>query len=143
MYLATCPPQRSTTSAQRVLIGADHSAHVLGIEPRRELGRADQIAEQHRQLPPLGFEGLGVARGAYGCRADQTASRPRAERAAIAFESFRAVPERDAEFLEILVRQFGQDLGLDLVVLERLRVALQPQLPQPSRDVHKRPSWGW
>ena len=42
-----------------VLIGADHRAHVLGIEPRRQLGRAHQVAEQHRQLPPLG---LGWAR---------------------------------------------------------------------------------
>ena len=37
-----------------VLIRADHLAHVLGIEPRRKLGRADQVDEQHRQLPPLG-----------------------------------------------------------------------------------------
>ena len=54
MYLATCPSQRSTTSAQRVLVGADHLPHVLGIEPRRKLGRAHQIDEHHRQLPPLG-----------------------------------------------------------------------------------------
>ena len=39
----------------RVLIAADHLAHVLGIEPRRQRGRADQIDEHHRQLPPLGL----------------------------------------------------------------------------------------
>ena len=35
---------------------ADHVAHVLGIETRRQLGRADQIGEHHRQLPPLGMD---------------------------------------------------------------------------------------
>ena len=38
-----------------VLIRPDHLAHVLGIEPRRQLGRADQVDEHHRQLPPLGL----------------------------------------------------------------------------------------
>ena len=37
------------------LIGAHDRAQVLGIEPRRQLGRADQIAEHHGQLPALGF----------------------------------------------------------------------------------------
>ena len=36
------------------VIGADHRAQVLGIEPRRQCRRADQVAEHHRQLPPLG-----------------------------------------------------------------------------------------
>ncbi len=38
-----------------VLIGADYFAHVLGIEPRGQRGRAGQITEQHGQLPPLGL----------------------------------------------------------------------------------------
>ena len=38
----------------QILIGADHLAHVLGVEQRGELGRAHQIAEHHRQLPALG-----------------------------------------------------------------------------------------
>ena len=38
-----------------VLIGADHPAHVLGIEPRRHCCRPDKIAEHHGKLTPLGF----------------------------------------------------------------------------------------
>ena len=38
-----------------VLIGADDLAHLFGIQPRRQLGRADQVAEHHSQLSPLGF----------------------------------------------------------------------------------------
>ena len=30
------------------LIGGDDLAHVLGIEPRRQRGRADKVAEHHR-----------------------------------------------------------------------------------------------
>jgi hypothetical protein len=38
------------------VIGADDLAQILGIEPRRECGRADQIAEHHRQVPALGVD---------------------------------------------------------------------------------------
>ena len=41
----------------RILISADHSPHVFGIEPRRQRHRPDQIHEHHRQLPPLRFGG--------------------------------------------------------------------------------------
>ena len=34
----------------RCLISAHDFTQVLGVEPRRQRGRADQIAEQHRQL---------------------------------------------------------------------------------------------
>ena len=35
----------------RAVIRGDDLAQILGIEPRRERGRADQVAEHHRQLP--------------------------------------------------------------------------------------------
>jgi hypothetical protein len=38
------------------VIRADDLAQILGIEPRRECRRADQIAEHHRQLPALGLD---------------------------------------------------------------------------------------
>jgi hypothetical protein len=37
----------------RGLISADDLPQVFRIEPRRQLGRAHQVAEHHRQLPPL------------------------------------------------------------------------------------------
>jgi hypothetical protein len=37
--------------------GADDLAQILGVEPRRQRRRADQIAEHHRQLPPFGIGG--------------------------------------------------------------------------------------
>ena len=41
-----------------VLIGADLLAQFLGVEPHRQGRRADEIAEHHRQLPPLGLARL-------------------------------------------------------------------------------------
>src|SRR6516225_273279 len=37
------------------MVGADDLAQILGIEARRQRRRTDQIAEHHRQLPPLGL----------------------------------------------------------------------------------------
>ena len=36
------------------VIGTDDLAHVLGIQPRRQRGRADEVAEHHRELAALG-----------------------------------------------------------------------------------------
>jgi len=41
------------------VIPGDDLAQILGIEPRREFGRANQIAEHHRQLPSLGLAETG------------------------------------------------------------------------------------
>jgi hypothetical protein len=54
--------QTSDLTGHRVLVGPDHLAHVLGIELRRQRRRAHQVAEQHRQLPPLRFH-----RPSFGC----------------------------------------------------------------------------
>jgi hypothetical protein len=44
--------------------------------------------------------------------------------------------KKDPEFFQVSVGQRGQDLGVDRVIAERLLVALQPEIVQPSRDVH-------
>jgi len=53
--------------AHRLLIGADHVAHVLGIEPRREVCRIREIAEHHGQMAPLGARQLALG-GKHGRR---------------------------------------------------------------------------
>ena len=54
MYLATNPPALVIEIGAATVIGADDLAHVLGIEPRRQRGRADEVAEHHRELAALG-----------------------------------------------------------------------------------------
>ena len=44
--------------------------------------------------------------------------------------------ERQAEFLEMLVHEFRQDIGVYRVLAKGLFVLLQPEASQPLRDVH-------
>ena len=44
------------------MVGADDLAQILGIEARRQRRRADQVAEHHRQLAPLGLAPRGSGR---------------------------------------------------------------------------------
>ena len=47
--------ETSDLTRHGVLIGAQDLPHLFRVEPLRQRGRADQVAEQHRQLPPLGL----------------------------------------------------------------------------------------
>jgi hypothetical protein len=104
------------------LIGADDLAHVLGVEPRRQWRRADEVAEQHCQLPPLGIR-LTLrctwrSRGRRGARLGIAQRRN-------SFEQPFAVPHRHAELLEVGVGQLGQYLMVDLVLAEYWLVLLE------------------
>ena len=50
------PVPTTNHASAALLIGVDYPAHILGIEPRQKLCRPHQIAEQDRQLAPLGLE---------------------------------------------------------------------------------------
>jgi hypothetical protein len=43
----------------------------------------------------------------------------------------------DAKFFQIVGRQLRQDAQVDLVLAEGLLVSLQPEAPQPARNVHR------
>ena len=61
MNLATKPSKRVTVSATQAYSGRS-PLQVLGIKSSRKRGRAHEVAEHHRQLPPLGFENRGASR---------------------------------------------------------------------------------
>ena len=44
--------------------------------------------------------------------------------------------DSDANVFEVVSSQLVQNLWVNLVLSERLFVALQPQLAQPCRDIH-------
>ena len=69
MYLATKPGEIADRLADRAIVIA---AQILGVEPRRQRGRADKIAEHNRQLPPFG---VGLNRRGYAPATNST-SRP-------------------------------------------------------------------
>jgi hypothetical protein len=126
MYLATNPGAAS-------MIGADHRAQILRVEPRRQRRRADEIAEQHRQLPPLGVRLL--LSGRWRCRGRRGGRDGSAQRRNRSQEPF-AVPHRDAELFEVGLGQLGQDLVVDLVLAEHRLVLFEAQCPQPGGDIH-------
>jgi hypothetical protein len=104
------------------MIRADDLAQNLGIEARRELGRADQITEHHRELPPFGI----------GCRRIAGSSghggRHLGAERGNSVEQPPAMPDqRDAEILQILGRQARQYPCVDLVVAEGRHIALKAQ----------------
>jgi hypothetical protein len=53
--LATKPGEAADCVGYAAVIVADDLAQILGIIAGRQWCRADQIAEHHRQLPPLGL----------------------------------------------------------------------------------------
>ena len=101
---------------------------------RRQRGRADQIAEHHRQLPAFG---IGRSRCISGAAAVTAVGRRRGAERGDGVEQLAAMPDRgNAKILEILRRQLRQHLPVDLVVAERRRIALKAQTLQPRRYVH-------
>jgi hypothetical protein len=119
------------------VIGADDRAQILRVEPRRQRGRPDQVAEHHRQLPPLG---LGRRRCGwrrhlgrlFGEGRRQSAFAQRCDR----LQQLQARTERQAEPLQMGLGQLRQHLGVDLVLTERRLIPLQPQIAKPRRDIH-------
>jgi len=114
------------------VIGGDNLAEILGIETRRERRRADQVAEHHCQLPAFG---VGLSCMAECCchRGGRHRGTERSNRG----EQFSAVADRGyADADQIFGCQLGQDLGVDIVVAERLLVLFEPQAVQPGCDVH-------
>ena len=55
-------PKAADGVGDAAMVGADDLAQILGIEARGQRCRADQVAEHHRQLAPLGL-GCRVRRG--------------------------------------------------------------------------------
>ena len=125
-----------------LLISPDQLAHILGVEPRRQLGRAHQIDEHHGQLPPLRLahrrrcrSGRGSL-GGLGRRCRRGEGRDRLQ------EALSMAERGDAELPEIVRVQRLEDGGVNVVGLERLDVAPQAQPAQPCRNIQDRPPLG-
>ena len=90
--LGDVPLEAQGLAGHGILVDANGRAHLLGIERRRQRGRADEIDEHHSQLPPLGRRrprrgwSLGWAPGP-ACRVKAGSAR-----AAIASRSLRRCP---------------------------------------------------
>jgi hypothetical protein len=115
-----------------VLIGAELLAQFLGVEPRRQGRRADEIAKHDRQLPPLGHGRTALlARRRNGRRRRSGECGNRIEQAT------PVTDQGNAEILQVIGRQTRQHLLVDVVFAESLLVPLQPEPPQPAPNVHR------
>ena len=103
------------------MIRIHHGAHVFRIESGRKGRRADQIAEHYGKVASFG--GVLPIRSGDGLRRCEHRPAESCDRAQHLF----AVPQRDADFFEILIRQVAQDARIDAVFREALGVLAQTE----------------
>ena len=110
--LGDVTPETGDLARHGVLVGAQDLPHLFRVEPLRQRGRAHQVTEQHRELPPF-----GVWSHPRGC------SLGRLMRQRVPFACLGLVPqggdgveqpatmadERNAEVLEVVAGQIGQE----------------------------------
>ena len=118
-------------AGHRVLVGADDLPHLLGIEPRRQRGRADQIDEHHRELPALG---VARSRRPQTTRLGPIPRRPLVQ-SRYSLEQPPAVAQVETKLPQIGIGQIAQDVARDAVLGERLSMMAEPLLGEPARDV--------
>ena len=121
-----------------VEIGVDQAAPILGVEPRRERRRTDQIAEHDRDRAALGGDFRDSFR--WRRRSRRRGGLPRSSRrrqCGYGSEQFAPIADgRDAYLLEVLRRQVRKYCFVDPVVAKRGLVSLKANLFQPRSEVH-------
>jgi hypothetical protein len=112
--------------ADRLLIGADHIAHVFGIDLRRETRRIRQVAEHHGQVPALGAWQIAV-RGKGGRPLGEPQGRQRPRQRGV---GARRLPlGRPNETLAVDIRRQPLDADqLAAELFERLVIETEAQL---------------
>jgi hypothetical protein len=114
------------------VIGGDDLAQILGVEARREFGRADEIAEHDRELPAFD---IGGSRGIAGCLHHRNGGRWGAERSNCGEELAAMADRTHADADQVVGRQLRQRLAIDIVVAEGGRVLFELQPAQPRHYV--------
>ena len=126
----------------RALIVPEQRAHLLRIKARGECRRADEIDEHDCEVPALGCSRNSCQRHSPLLR---HVLRVRISGGGLrisvqcrdGLQQLHAVAERQAKFLEVMVRELGQHLGVDGVVAEYLLVAVEPESSEPDANVHR------
>jgi hypothetical protein len=97
---------------------------------------ATRSTKHHRQLPTLG---LGMFRSHLRprrTRGGRVGLRQAAQGRNSIQQPSSVTDERNAEIVQVGGGQRGQQLDVNRMLVERLLVALQPQLQQPRRDIY-------
>ena len=111
-------------------------AQILRVQAPGEPGGLDPIAEHHREPTALGFRarlGAGRLRGCWsGLR---RGLRRRFDEPRRRFQKAPPVTHREPQVAEILRSQLRQQVEVHVVVGQCVRVATEPLLLEPLRDV--------
>src|ERR1700690_3589740 len=117
------------------VVRTDDLLHVLGVEPGRERGRTNEVAEHDRELAALGVvQRAQRGRSRCGCGTYRNALLNGFEIGNRA-QQLPAMAEQDAQLLQILIRQIGEDAEIDSVLTKRPCVLLQTDPAEPIIDV--------
>jgi hypothetical protein len=123
------------------VIRADQLAQILGVKPRRQRRRADQIAEHHAQLAALD---LHPHPSLPRKRRKRGRDREGAERGNGVEQSAAMANRGDPKLAKVLGRQPAQYFPVNVVVAERGLILLEPEAAQPFAYIHSRsPKNGW
>jgi hypothetical protein len=113
----------------------NHLAQILGIEPRRQLGRTDQIAEHHQKLSPFS---VSARRGIARCRGHSSGG-PLGPERGNGIEPPPPMPhQREPGVLQILDGQAMRHSGIDRVRADAGSYFSRPRPLKPCRNVHAR-----
>ena len=124
------PAKALSNLCDAAMVGADDPPQILGIEPRRQRRRADQITEHHSELPAFGA-GCRGDMGVYGalCRdLNSPLARVQARlegqlwHREVFGDAYRKYPNR----CQVFRGQAWQHFGVDVVIAERWRVLFKP-----------------
>ncbi len=130
------PVEAGDDAGAGILILPQQAPQILGIEPRRQLGRAGEIAEHHRHLAPLG---LGRGRGRGFRRRWRRGDRRRLARRLAQLRRRRhqlaPVAERQPQLRQILIAQRGQHVEIDIVLDQRRRILAEAQSVEPGCEI--------
>ena len=108
------------------MIDSQQFLHVLRVEAGGERRRADEVTEHDSEVSSLGLIGSFLT-----CRL-----RRRGRQFANRVKNLPPVADRrNADLLQVVGRQAGQDVEVDPVVAKRLLVGLQAEVAQPLPDV--------
>ena len=133
----------------RIEIGANQVAPFLGIEPRGDAGRIHQIAEHHCDVPALAAastrrSSAAVPRrrvGAGMTGAERAAAWLRVVKLGYRAQHLAPITEHDADFLQVLIGQVGEDGEINAVFSKTLRILGHAELFEPVRNrLHRGPS---
>ena len=124
------------------MIFGDDLAQILRIEPRCQLSRTDQIAEHDRKEAAFGSRDVGRLRGNRSLLAGIAGEGDLGRRAFLeglyGREQFAPVPDRgNAEGDKVIRGQLGQDVTVDVIVAECLRVLFESQPLEPIGNARR------